>query len=70
MPPPAEHAATSPALAELHSFVLWMTAPCALCPNTNPLPRSAQLWGSEGDAPTLMVDVDLEFYLRFVLSWT
>jgi hypothetical protein len=33
-------------------------------------PRSAHLWGFEGDAPTLMVDVDLEYYLRFVLSWT
>ena len=32
--------------------------------------RSAHLWGFEGDAPVLMVDVDIEDYLRFVLSWT
>jgi tetratricopeptide (TPR) repeat protein len=32
-------------------------------------PRSAYLWGFEGDAPSLMPDVDIENYLRFVLSW-
>lgn len=33
-------------------------------------PRSAHLWGFEGDTPALIVDVDIESYLRFVLSWT
>jgi len=33
-------------------------------------PRTAHLCGFEGDEPRLMIDVDVEYYLKFVLSWT
>lgn len=33
-------------------------------------PRTAHLWGFEGDELRLMIDVDVEDYLKFVLSWT